>query len=484
MSFGRAAATVRSLRFRLAAWNALGVAIVGAAALWSVREGVRVALIQEIDAVLQDDLREIELILSDPHLTDSDRRAELVRKSEGHLHHTWFVQFLGEDDREIWATSDRPESFRAGGRPESAATSREGYRLAAKTAVQPPGRPVVVRVGASLQFASAQLARVDRTAALAAAAVAIGSPLAGFLLAGRATRPIQHIVSTAKSIRPDRLDERLPLRGAGDELDDLSRTINDLLDRLAAHLDHHRQFVANAAHELRSPLAAMKNAAEVGLARRREVHEYEVLLQENIEEIDSLAHLVDQLLLLTECETDRLKVHGEPTQLDEIVGRGVDVFQAMADAKDVRLRLVRREAATVAGNPRHLRVLVNNLLDNAIKFTPPGGAVEASVYPSPAERRAAGKAILEVVDTGQGISGEDLPRVFDRFYRSDPARSRVEGVPGSGLGLSICKSIVDALGGDIRVQSRLGAGARFIVELPAPTRAEAPDAPDARAARV
>ena len=249
MSFGRAAATVRSLRFRLAAWNALGVAIVGVAALWSLREGVRVALIQEIDAVLQDDLREIELILSDPHLTDADRRAELVRKSEGHLHHTWFVQLLGEDEREIWATSDRPESFLGGLHSALAPTTREGYRLAAKTATQPAGRPVLVRVGVSLQFASAQLARIDRTAALAAAAVVVGSPLAGFLLAGRATRPIQDIVSTAKSIRPERLDERLPLSGAGDELDELSRTINDLLDRLAAHLDHHRQFVANAAHE-------------------------------------------------------------------------------------------------------------------------------------------------------------------------------------------------------------------------------------------
>ena len=101
--------------------------------------------------------------------------------------------------------------------------------------------------------------------------------------------------------------------------------------------------------------------------------------------------------------------------------------------------------------------------------------MEASVYPSAPERRAAGKAILEVVDTGQGISAEDVPHIFDRFYRSDPARSRVEGVPGSGLGLSICKSIVDALGGAIRIESRLGAGARVVVELPAPTRAAAND---------
>ena len=171
--------------------------------------------------------------------------------------------------------------------------------------------PVIIRVGTSLSLIDDDLNRIDRLVLISAAVVFVAAPLLGYWLAGRMTGYLAEVIHTAARLHPDQLQERLPLRGTDDELDQLAKTINLLLDRIARHLQERRDFLANAAHELRTPLAAIRSSAEVALGGDRSAEEYEELLGEIIEEGIALEALVNQLLLLSETEADWLKLRGE-----------------------------------------------------------------------------------------------------------------------------------------------------------------------------
>jgi signal transduction histidine kinase len=325
--------------------------------------------------------------------------------------------------------------------------------------------PLELRVGSARDFIDRDVLLLSELIALALAVIAVAAPLIGYWLAGRATRPLATILRTTARLRPDRLAERLPLRGSGDELDRLSATINGLLDRIAAHLQRQRDFVANAAHELRSPLAAVRTSVEVALDHDRTPAEYRELLADVAEECDGLGGLVNQLLLLAEGDSGLLRPAGR-VRLDKVVARAVDMFRGSAEQGGIRLEAPALPPAEVAGDERHLRQVVNNLLDNAVKFTPPGGRVSVELGLSPPAGRRPVEAVLWVADTGEGIPPEHLPHVFERFYRADRARARDRPGAGNGLGLSICQTIVTAYGGRIDAASRPGRGTVMTVVLP------------------
>jgi signal transduction histidine kinase len=251
----------------------------------------------------------------------------------------------------------------------------------------------------------------------------------------------------------------LSLRHTGDELDQLSETINGLLDRIAAYLEHNRQFTANAAHELRSPLAAIRSAVEVALASQRDPEQYQELLCEIVEQISDLGVLVNQLLMLAESEARDRHWRRDPVPLDELVSRAVDMFEGVAEERGIHLKIGRLFPVKVVGDAARLKQVINNLVDNSLKFTHAGDTVQVDV------ESADNTARLRVADTGAGIAPADLPHIFERFYLADRARVR-EGMRGNGLGLSICQAIVEAHGGRIEVESTLGQGSQFIVNLP------------------
>jgi signal transduction histidine kinase len=297
---------------------------------------------------------------------------------------------------------------------------------------------------------------------LAGAVLLILAPAVGYWLAGQVTSPLTRIIATTARLRADNPDDRLPLRRTGDELDQLSATINGLLDRIAADLAHSRDFVANAAHELRSPLTAIQSAVEIALNQERTPEEYGELLGEIAEVSNHLRVLVNQLLLLAESDSGPLNLKKDAVRLDHVVEKAVSMFQGVAEHEQIELTALRLAAVTVLGNEAHLRQVVNNLLDNAIKFNRPGGQVRVELRAN----AAAGEATLLVSDTGPGIAPEDLPRVFDRFYQVDKSRRRETHARGTGLGLSICQSIVRAHLGAIAAESTPGQGSRFTVVLP------------------
>jgi signal transduction histidine kinase len=206
----------------------------------------------------------------------------------------------------------------------------------------------------------------------------------------------------------------------------------------------------------------VQSAIEVTLNTERSTEEYQEMLGEIADECGQLRVLVNQLLLLAETDSQRFEVARLPVQLDRLVERSADMFRGAAEERGVRLAASGGETVTIAGDADRLRQVINNLIDNSLKFTPPGGHVLVTVRPD--ERQ--GEAVLRVTDTGSGITAEDLPHVFERFYRGDKSRQRESYTSGNGLGLSICRSIVAAHGGSIEVESSPGKGATFVVRLP------------------
>jgi signal transduction histidine kinase len=394
-----------------------------------------------------------------------------------------FVQLLTPEGGTLWKSDNTPmlDDVRLPivSQPAMPAANQPsvrgipGYRLA-QLRVRKAGVPAyTVRVGSSLKPVEEDVAKLTGLTTYAGVALLFLAPLGGYWLSGRATHPLARIITTAARLRPSHMEERLPIRGSGDELDKLSQTINRFLDLIADYLERNREFVANAAHELRSPLAAIQSSVDVTLNTNRSVEEYEDLLGEIAGECGQLSVLINQLLLLAETDTARFVLESRPVALDGLVERSVDMFRGAAEERGIQLIAQCTPDTSVSGDADRLRQVVNNLIDNSLKFTPRGGTVRVEVQPQPAQRHV----VLRVTDTGIGIDPVDLPHVFERFYRGDKSRQREQTAHGNGLGLSICKSIVQAHGGDIQVYSTPGKGATFAIRLPADGPFSAPIAP-------
>jgi len=443
------------------AWNALVVIITAVVTLLGLREGVRWTLIRELDALLREDLREIELAMQ--RYSGAQARMfqeQLDRKAQGHAGSHWFAQLIDPQGQVVFETSHAPGAATLSAARAGTPCTISPWRVLAQPRRRDRPEAVSVRVGVSLDMIHADVARLDRLVTGAASLVLLFAPLCGYWLALRATRPLGKMIATMAELRPSELHDRLELRGTGDELDQLSVTFNRLLDRIGDYLQERRDFVANAAHELRTPLAAIRSSVEVALAAGRRPEEYQKLLTEIIEESSSLEVLVNQLLLLSEAEAERLKGHHDRVRLDEIMEKSLDMFGGLAEFRDIQLSSSSLPAIEVRGNRQHLRQLIYNLLDNALKFTTAGGRVQVTLA------AVDDSAELVVEDTGSGIPAEDLPHVFDRFFRGDRTRSSGPETRGTGLGLSICQSVVRAHEGTITAESKPGQGTRFIVRLP------------------
>jgi two-component system, OmpR family, heavy metal sensor histidine kinase CusS len=289
--------------------------------------------------------------------------------------------------------------------------------------------------------------------------VALVSTLAGgFWLARKALSPVDRMAATAAEITATQLDRRLAEPEAKDELGYLAQTFNAMIARLQRSFDEVHRFTADAAHELRTPLAAMRTEAEVALRSPRSPERDARVLENLLEEIERLTRLVSHLLFLCREETGVGVGDLRPVRLDEIV---IDVCEHMkVVAREKRLELLVEHADTcvVNGEADRLRQLFFNLLDNAIKYTQSGGKVTVETQAS------SGQALVTVTDTGIGIASEHLPHVFDRFYRVDSSRS--SETEGTGLGLAICRSIAESHAGRIEIASTPATGTRVTLMLP------------------
>ncbi|MFM2096636.1 MAG: hypothetical protein RIS70_3760 [Planctomycetota bacterium] len=464
MSFARIKSVRGPLRFRLAAWNASVVVLTVLATLLGMRQGLYYALIAELDVILLEDARELQLALNDLNYPESTEiYSEMSRKAEAHELRDWYVRFLNPTtNTQLWASSSAPPQMEPPrGHPDLDPVTIKQYRIV-QCNVPRPGGEVLVRIGSSLQPIAQDMARIDRNAVLICIGLAIFAPLCGYWLAQRATEPFAAMIHTTASLQPAQLSDRLVVRGTNDELDQLAQQVNKLLDRIALYLQTKRDFVANAAHELRSPLAAIRSAIEVALNEPRSAQQYQEVLEGLLEETVILTGLVSQLLLLAETEAEGPLVATKPIQLDDVLRRSVDMFGPVAEDRGIQMSLTPSSPIWVKGNRHYLRQVMNNLLDNALKFTATGGTIQVAVERDKELRNVT----VRVSDTGAGIAPEDLPHIFERFFRSDRSRPRSGETRGTGLGLSICQAIVHLHSGTISAESQLGKGTTFIVSLP------------------
>lgn len=452
----------RTLRFRLAVWNALIVALTAGITLAGLRQGVQWTLLHELDQILTEDLEEVELAVRETGTGDLVQLTDhLTLKAIGHKQHQWFVELRGPEDDVLWRSEGTPESIQDAVVTARSPITVDGYRVV-EHRIEGSPRISSARVGASLELMQQDIQRLDGLVLIAGILLLLIAPLLGYWLARRAAQTIGDIIHTASHLNPGRLEDRLRILGTGDELDQLSHTVNHLLDRIAAYLQQRREYLANIAHELRTPLAAVRSSVEVALVGDRSPQEYQDLLGEIIEQGESLESLVNQILLLAEAEADDLMERTEPVDLREVAETSVDMFRGVAEVRGIWLQTQRIDVAVIPGRRTHLSQLVNNLIDNAVKYTPQGGRIDVSLVRDP----EAGEVTLTVRDTGIGIAKSDIERIFDRFFRADRSRLRDPSVRGSGLGLSICKAIVAAHHGEIVCASEIGKGTTFTVHLP------------------
>jgi heavy metal sensor kinase len=293
--------------------------------------------------------------------------------------------------------------------------------------------------------------------------------LGGQFLANKALKPVDHITQTARLITSQNLNQRIKPLKVKDEISRLIETFNEMISRLDKSFQQIKQFSSDASHELKTPLTILKGEVEVALRKERAAQEYEQILRSNLEEINRMSTIVEDLLLLSKTEFEEVPLHKEHVHLTEILRDVVVQVTILAQAKQIHIHMSNSDGdITVLGDALRIRELLLNLIENGIKYTPERGSVSITLETEKKPEGSAGGPIgfvkIIVSDTGIGIEKKDQEKIFDRFFRVDKARSREQG--GSGLGLSICKWIVEAHQGEISVESELGRGSSFIVKLP------------------
>ena len=320
----------------------------------------------------------------------------------------------------------------------------------------------VLEVGQSQSDVSDTLQALLLIVGIAYPLTLVVASIGGVFLAGRALAPVSRVTRLARRISAEDLTQRLNLRLPDDEVGRLARTFDEMIARLDDAFHRQRQFTADASHELRTPLTVLKGQIDVALQRERDVEAYRQVLRAANEEVDRMIRLVGSLFTLARADAGQIPIAREPVNLGDLVASAVEQVRRSAEQKELSLSLQRGPRTILRADEDLLLQLLLNLLDNAIKYSPAAGSVTVG-WSADAER-----VELWVRDTGVGIPTEHVPHIIDRFYRVDKARSRAEG--GAGLGLSICRWIVEAHGGSISVESAPGRGSTFAVTLPIDSR--------------
>jgi heavy metal sensor kinase len=315
-----------------------------------------------------------------------------------------------------------------------------------------------VEVGAPETDISAALAGLTRTLILGfpfLIGLAIGG---GYILLGRALRPVDRIVNAAEAITLENLRQRLPVSKTGDEFERLSSALNRMIERLDESFRLTARFAADASHELRTPLTIMRGELESLVKDPALNEDLAERIGNVLEEAERLTRIIEGLLLVSRLETGEAQMRKDKFDLGKMINGIADQMAPLADDKLLTMHRKITPGVLVEGDEMRLQQVGVNLLDNAFKYTPEGGRINLQV------RAESNLAIITVSDTGMGISERALPHIFDRFFRAEQAR--ISRTSGTGLGLSIVQSIVEAHGGKVLVESQEGRGAQFRVELP------------------
>jgi heavy metal sensor kinase len=333
------------------------------------------------------------------------------------------------------------------------------HRLAIRrVSIPPTGTPYLVLVGSSLEPTDEELESLREVLAYVIPIALVLAAAGGWFLARQSLGPVATMAERARNIGADDLSARLPIANPRDELGQLAETFNDLLNRLEASLTQQRQFMADASHELRTPVATSRTAASVALQKpHRNEEEYRETLAIIEQQTTRLTRIVEDMFTLARADAGSYPVHRTLMYLDEVVDDVVRAGRVLADTKQVSIELATIPSASFSGDEELVRRLVGNLLDNAVRHAPPHTAVKMHL------NEEAEHYLLSVSDAGAGIPSEIQPHIFERFFRGDAARS-VAG--GAGLGLALARWVARAHGGDVMLVRSSPEGTTFAAVLP------------------
>jgi heavy metal sensor kinase len=442
--------------------QAVAFAVFGAGIYFAVRESVHAAIDQDLQLRLDGVQRFMQRAV--PNFSDEDLAYEIrehsgLRPGGGDLlqvsdaEGNWIFRSLSIRNYDLPQNSADPSAPRYETKTVNGAPLRI---VSAKAGV--PGRMYTVQLAAPLDQVLDVLQRLQWFLLLSIPLVLILATFGGYWMSRRALAPVDAMTSTARSISEHSLSRRLAHLNTGDELERLAETFNQMMDRLEAAFKRITQFTADASHELRTPTALIRTAAELSLRRDRDSAEYRETLGHVLEESQRMGILIESLMTLARMDSGAESLNCSTVDIASILREASWSSQPLAESKQIHFeREITNEPIPVDGDPHALRRLFLILIDNAVKYTTPGGTVSITLT------RNGARVIVQVRDTGIGISKEDLPFIFERFYRADKARSQESG---AGLGLSIARWIVDAHHGSIRVESVVGQGSIFEVNMP------------------
>ena len=346
----------------------------------------------------------------------------------------------------------------ASSQPSDITTPYGRLRIVNSPIAGPGGRTYLLQVGVSLRTLDASLERYRDLMLMLTPLSLLLAAAGAWWLSGFALAPLTRLAFAAREIDIATLERRLPTRSVKDELEAVTLAFNETLGRLEQSIGEMRQFSTALAHELRTPLAALRGEIELALRATRDA-DLQQSLASQIEDIDRLTRLIDHVLTLARAESGQIPLSFTAVDLGEMAHSIVDQLEPVANARSITLRCETAPAVVARGDAGWLERLVLNLLDNAMKFTGEGGCVVVRVS------RSGERASMEVTDTGIGMTPDVAAHVFERFYQADPSRSSASG--GAGLGLSLVKWIVERHHGTVSVESTLDKGSTFRVLLPA-----------------
>ena len=279
----------------------------------------------------------------------------------------------------------------------------------------------------------------------------------GAWLANRSLRPVRDLAGVLRSIRQTgNMNARAPTRKTGDELDELAGLFNALLDTIESLVNRMRSALDTIAHDLRTPMTRLRGAAEIALHAPPDAETYKQALADCLEETEQTLTMLNTLMDVAEAETGALKLDWEEVDLSALLTSVVGLYEHVAEEKEIAIRTELPARLGLRGDAKRIRQAVANVLDNAIKYTPPGGRIEIEA------RAEQEQALISVKDTGMGIKPEELPKIWDRLYRGEASQSQ----RGLGLGLSLVRAVVQAHQGSVEAHSQPGQGTRVVIRLP------------------